>query len=305
MKYFYLSIFLTSIIWANEPSVFQAGALDKKDPYGLTQTEQYILTNKKAITRNTKSLNKITRSLEEFEERIKSFSEVLLSTTNKQQQSIFKNQSTIDTLQVELQSLQITITNEKTLLEEQNKQNAQALTDLKFFLKELTDLSKEINSNYVNKAYLEKYVQEQIKAQLKVNKASSTTVKKSTSLNAIKGKTGAQLFQEIETLLATAKYEEMKPIAKRLIELKHKPARNSFYLGEAYFYTKDYRNALTLYKKSASLYQKANYMPKLLLHAGIASSRTGNKKDAQNFYQSVINNFPKSNQAKEAKRYTQ
>ena len=310
MKFFYLFIFLISTVWANEPSVFQAGALDKKDPYGLTQTEQYILTNKKAIARATKDLNKLQNSLEALEPRLQSLSDVLLGTTKKQQQNIFDNKSFLDNLQAEIQALQAQMASNKALLEERIVQNTQVLTDLKFFLKELTDLSKTINQDYINKAYLEKYVQEQIDAKLKANaeeasKAKALKLKQSATASSLKGKTGSQLLKEVEALLSAKKYEEMKPIAQRLIDIKHRPARNNFYLGEAYFYTKEYKNALVSYKKSASLYQKADYMPKLLLHAGIASSRTGNKKDAQNFYQSVVNNFPKSNQAKEAKRYIQ
>ncbi|MCK4441943.1 MAG: hypothetical protein KAU90_08035, partial [Sulfurovaceae bacterium] len=42
-------IFLSSLSYANEPSVYGAGNIDSDNPYGLTKTEQNVLVNRRTI----------------------------------------------------------------------------------------------------------------------------------------------------------------------------------------------------------------------------------------------------------------
>ena len=68
----------------------------------------------------------------------------------------------------------------------------------------------------------------------------------------------------------------------------YKPAASNYYLGEIAYYTQQYEDAIFYYKKSAGLYDKAEYIDVLLLHTAISLERTGNKEQAKLFYQNII-----------------
>ncbi|HHH51860.1 MAG TPA: tetratricopeptide repeat protein, partial [Campylobacterales bacterium] len=74
------------------------------------------------------------------------------------------------------------------------------------------------------------------------------------------------------------------------------------YLGEIAYYTKNYPQAIRYYKKSASLYNSASYMPILYLHTAIALARDGQKEQARNFFQFVVDSYPNTKAANIAKK---
>jgi TolA-binding protein len=73
-------------------------------------------------------------------------------------------------------------------------------------------------------------------------------------------------------------------------------------IGEMKFRRKNYAEAISYFKKSASLYSKASYMPSLMLHTAIAMEQTGDIKNAEAFYNGVIKKYPKSEEARDAKK---
>jgi len=72
-------------------------------------------------------------------------------------------------------------------------------------------------------------------------------------------------------------------------------------IGEMKYYRKDYGEAIAYFKKSASLYQKASYMPILMLHTAISMQKTGDIRNAKSFYKAVISKYAGSKSAKIAK----
>jgi TolA-binding protein len=50
------------------------------------------------------------------------------------------------------------------------------------------------------------------------------------------------------------------------------------------------------------LYDKAKYLPKLLLHSAISFKKIGDNENAKNFYNTLIEIYPKTKEAKEALR---
>ncbi len=71
-------------------------------------------------------------------------------------------------------------------------------------------------------------------------------------------------------------------------------------IGQMNFKRKNYSNAISFYKKSAALYSKAWYMPKLMLNTAISMDKTGDSKNAKAFYTGVIRKYPDSPQANTA-----
>ena len=94
---------------------------------------------------------------------------------------------------------------------------------------------------------------------------------------------------------ATAKYE-------KLVEVNYKPAESNYYLGEMWYMRKKYDLAISHFKKSAVLYDKAAYMPTLLLHSAISFENTKDKENAKNFYSTLIDLYPSSSEAGIAKK---
>jgi len=74
-------------------------------------------------------------------------------------------------------------------------------------------------------------------------------------------------------------------------------------IGEMYYKRKDYAKAISYFKKSSKLYAKASYMPRLMLHTAIAMQKTGDKKHAKAFFNAIMQKYPNSKEAREAKKY--
>jgi TolA-binding protein len=97
-------------------------------------------------------------------------------------------------------------------------------------------------------------------------------------------------------------YESAKVKFSELIKRRYKPARCNYYMGEISYYTKKYSDAVAYYKKSLSLYDKANYVPTLLFHTAISFEKMGKKSEAKKFYLALEANYPDSTEAKMAKK---
>ncbi len=81
----------------------------------------------------------------------------------------------------------------------------------------------------------------------------------------------------------------------------YKTAIADYYLGEIAYYSKNYKDALFYYKKSAKLDSEATYLDTLLLHSGIALENSDQKAEAKKFYETVIDKYPQKSSAKIAK----
>lgn len=87
---------------------------------------------------------------------------------------------------------------------------------------------------------------------------------------------------------------------EELISEDYKPAESNFYLGQIWYYRKKYEDAISYFKKSAMLYDKAEWMPTLLLHSAISFEKIGDYKNSASFYETLINVYPHTNEAKRA-----
>ncbi len=279
MKRVYL-LLATSLLMAGEPSVFEAGNLDSANPYGLTSTEKHILQNKKSIEQLRSRLYTIETKVNSLEERVTGLGSVVegLDENLRQLKLQLKNQKSVDPQELEI------LKNDLNKSVEIQKSN---FDQIKTVLKELSSLIDHINTTYVTKEELNQRLDKLYKL-IKSEKLSK--------------KSGAQLYKEARKAYRQKRYDKAIELFKAAINKHYKPATSNFYIGESCYYTKNYSCAIQHYKKSASLYQNASYMPTLLLHTAISLERLGKRKEAKTFYRNLINLYPNSKAAKYAKK---
>ena len=74
-----------------------------------------------------------------------------------------------------------------------------------------------------------------------------------------------------------------------------------FWIGECYFFEKNYEQAILEYEKVAKNYPKGNKVPYALLKQGLSFLKLNDKLSAKLILQQVIKDFPNTNQARIAR----
>ena len=234
--------------------------------------------------------------IEEKKPATQTSSSTSLATLSEMRQKIVQQEERIDGLTTIVEGLSASLHELQSQKEPQStKQNSDAL------LQKLAGMIDKINADYVTKEALD----EALKGKTSTSKESSSEtvaqkapIKKSESLT---DKTTATLYSEGVRAFAKHHYEEAKKRFTITDTKGYKPAASNYYLGEIAYYTKKYEDAIFYYKKSAGLYDKANYIDTLLLHTAISLDKTGEKEQARMFYENIIANYPNKKTAKIAK----
>jgi TolA-binding protein len=110
---------------------------------------------------------------------------------------------------------------------------------------------------------------------------------------------------EVRILFKKDHFTKVLPLLEQLVEKNYRPAECNYYIGEIKYYRKKYEDALYYFKTSMMLYDKAKYLPKLLLHSAISFERIGDMTNADNFYTTLIEVYPDTKEAKEASKKIQ
>jgi len=277
-----LSFLVTLAFSASEPSVFGAGDLNSPNPYGLTHEEKLILENKKELQSVIQKNNVQNAKVETVTERLDGMQgiiEGLGQRSNEQALALQKLQEKITS-----------DTNNSSNIEELNKHisaNTENIAQFKSLLEELSRVVDEINSNYVTKEQFAALIK-----QLKVNLPDAAVSSAKMS--------NAALEKEANKLFSQKKYAEAQKYFEQMVVKKHKVNEALFMIGETHFERKNYKEAVSNYKESASRSEKSLFMPTLLLHSGISMEKTGDSATAKAFYQATISKFSGSGAAKEA-----
>ncbi|MDP2078758.1 MAG: hypothetical protein Q8N01_10615 [Sulfuricurvum sp.] len=282
MRFFVSFSLLSSLLLASEPSVFGAGNLNQPNPYGLTAEEKLILENKQEIQAVVQKNNIQNAKVETVTERLdglQTIVEGLGQSVNDQRIALQK----ITESSVSEGNLSSSI-NE---LRQQTSTNSENITQLKTLLEELSHVVDSVNSSYVSKEEFS-LLMKQLKMTLPTKGESSGKM----DTKAIEKK-AKELFDQ-------QKYEDAQSYYQMLIQKKYKVDEANFWIGETYFYRKEYKQAVSFYKESASLNDKASYMPTLLLHTGQAMEKNGDHISAKAFYKATISKYAGSGAANEA-----
>jgi len=254
-------ISISSLLYAYEPSVYGAGDIDSATPYGLTQTEEAVLENKKTIQMLYNKMNEQQRKIDGLT--------TILEGQNKEILSL-------------KEQLEIVANKPAPVVQENN----QTYT----LLLELGQMVDNINNNYVSRDELKKVLAGS-RPQDRSGSSQNTYNGSSTRSNS------ADIYRRGVQLFSKGSYNASKEHFLKALSNNYKPSATNYYLGEASYYTHNYKDAIAYYKQSASLNDQASYMAVLYLHTAISLDKTGEKDQARAFYQYVIDNYPNTKAA--------
>lgn len=259
------SMGVASLLYAYEPSVYGAGNIDSASPYGLTQTEQAVLDNKKALQSNQKTLQMLYNKMTEQQRKIDGLSTII----EGQNKEILELKE-----QLEVQA------NIKPPVSVMDNNQTYSL------LLQMGQTVDFINSTYVSRDELKKI--------LAGSRPSTHTTQ---NLGSPIGSNSADTYRKGVQLFSTRSYTAAKTRFESTLAENYKPAASNYYLGEIAYYTHNYTDAVAYYKESASLHDQASYMDVLFLHTAISLDKNGEKEQAKSFYQHVINSYPNKKSA--------
>ncbi|MCR8710376.1 tetratricopeptide repeat protein [Aliarcobacter butzleri] len=305
-KYLPLLLVVTSLTVAEEVSVYG----DSSASYNLTSTEKHILKTQTSVSNLSSKLDEINSLVNSINSRLNGL------------ESTYEGDSA--RLNSKLNELQRNGVSSDLGSNSDSTANQSDLNALKAAITKLTALVNKINSEYVSSTELEKNMQqfvtreefEAVKKAMGVKTSSvaptKTTETKSASIDDSSSSTvsigevktaedKAKLMSEAKKDYDAKAYTTAIPKYEKLIEVNYKPAENNFYLGEMWYKRKKYDTAISHFKKSAMLNDKAAYMPTLLLHSAISFENVKDKENAKSFYGTLIELYPNSSEAKEAK----
>ncbi|PIF03290.1 MAG: hypothetical protein CSA86_05925, partial [Arcobacter sp.] len=185
------------------------------------------------------------------------------------------------------------------------EENSKEILSLKRALKKISKILNTINKSYISenefKSNMNQFVTrdefEALKKVLNI-KTSSRKTAKSYTKKVSSPNDKKEMLKEAIRLFKKDYFTKAIPMFEELIAAKYKPATSNFYLGEMWYYRKKYNDAIAYYKTSAMLYDKASYMPKLLLHSAISFEKIKDFSNAANFYNSLVDLYPNSKEAK-------
>ena len=291
-----LLTFLPLTLISAEPSAFSAGNLNNPNPYGLTSSEKALLENKKNLRKVVVKSNNQANEVDSLRERIDGLQTVLESLSRKTQDN-----------KISLKKLHIKNSQESNSSNEFDKRlseftqiNKDEIDKLKLIISELSNLINTINSEYVIRKEFNDLVKDvnRFKDLVSAELKGKSTQKKSN----IETKEAFEVANDAQKLYDKKYYTKAIEAYNYLIIKKYKPARAHYMIGEMNYKRKNYAEAISYFKKSASLYSKASYMPSLMLHTAISMDKTGDKKNAKAFYSGVVKKYPDTQYAIEASK---
>jgi len=284
-----------TLLLSAEPSAFGAGDLSSPEPYGLTSSEKVILETKDKLKKVAQKSNSQASQLDSLRERIDGLQSIVESIGRK----THNNRINLQKLKEEENSVLASSNEYQTRLSESIQQNTQSIEELKASILEVSKLLDKINAQYVTKHEYNTLVKsvndfkDLVARELQGSKhhqSKSSKISSPELYNLAKKNYNRKYYTK-----AIENYEE-------LIKRKYKPAFAHYMIGEMYYKRKNYAKAISYFKKSATLYSKASYMPTLMLHTAISMDRTGDKSHARSFYKAIVTKYPNSKEAREAKK---
>jgi len=296
-KIYFLFLTLSPVLlFSAEPSAFGAGDLSNSTPYGLTKNEKVLLETEKKLKTVARKSNSQASQLDSLRERLDGLQSIVESLSRK----AHNNKINLKHLQDSTTASIDNINEYQQRLGTSISENKQAIEQLKTVIAQLSKSVELLSADYVTKADYNALVKDVNNFKLLVAKE----MKKSSSSKSRKSSiTSAKLYNRAKSNFNKKRYTAAISDYEELIKRRYKPAYAHYMIGEMYFSRKNYAKAISYFKKSSSLYSKASYMPKLMLHTAIAMLKTGDKKHANAFFDAVVVKYPNSKEAKEAKKY--
>lgn len=295
---------ITSInLIAAEPSAFGAGNLDSSSPYGLTSSEKTVLQNKTNLKKIVVKSNNQANEVESLRERIDGLQSIVESLSRKSQ----NNKRSLSLLQEKNQEDLKSSDEYGKRLGEISDLNAESIENNRLLISELSKIIDGINKTYVTKNEFNNLVNNVNKFKSLVTKElKSKSKSKSESkkiVSSLSKMSNGDIATKAKAFYDKQYYTKAIEYYTHLITKNYKPANAHFMVGQMKFKRKNYAEAISYFKKSASLYSKASYMPELMLNTAISMDKTNDKKNAKVFYNAIISKYSTSPEASSAKKY--
>jgi len=300
MNFKLITIFIlfSIIVDAKEISMFGAGDISSSNPYGLDKNEKAIYKNKKDLEKIIYKYNKLKNNFDELNEQLEGFNSVYESDSknlNKTRKSLLGFHSSIQLNNSNIENLQHVskinsdsiISLEKRidsfiLLQNENNKNVENS------LKRITYLLNKINKNYTHKNEFNELV-------------NFVNSKKKKSKVAVKKISNKDKLKKAINMVNKRYLTKSIPLWNDLLYSGYKPSVVNFYFGEVRYGKKQYKKAISHYKKSMMLNDEADYIAKLLLHSAISFERINDRENAINFYNTIVDAYENTPEAKVAK----
>lgn len=277
-----------------EPSAFGAGNLDSSEPYGLTTVEKKIVENQKNLQNAKYQSRDNSAQLASLRERMDGLQTVMEGLAQQSR----SNKLSLSALEAEAANAP-TRDARISALEMAMKTQSENMAALKTALAATAVELETINSEYISKAEYNGLVEEfnAFKAELR----SSLRKKAAPASDAIDTMSSAEMAKEAKQYYDQLFFKKAIPMYEELIRRGYKPAYANFMLGEMWHYRKQWSKALAYYKRSHKIYDRAAYMPTLLLHSAECMKETGETQLAEKFLRSLVAHYPQSQEAASAK----
>lgn len=330
-KYILSCLIISSLAVAEEVSVFGAGDLNAKNPYGLNSSEKHILKNQKKLNNLSSKVGDVNLLIESLNKRLEGLESIYEGDSAKLNSTVLKMNELMQKVDLSSdiasknsnETAEIKSVSEQLLnmTEETDKEVKKSIATLKRAVSKISKLVNKINSEYVSsnelKSNMDQFVTRAEFEALKNALGVKTSVAKVKSTKSTSIKTDDKSVKVDKKLTSADKKEMMKtakvsfkkrffndaiPKFEKLAKLNYKPAESNYYLAEMWYVRKKYDLAISHFKKSAILYDKAAYMPTLLLHSAISFEKTKDKENARSFYSTLIDLYPSSDESKIAKK---
>lgn len=281
---------------ASEPSAFSAGDLSSKNPYGLTQTEKYILDNKNTIDDVRDRVIRLESKVEELRNALDAFR----SLTSGGNEKLFDISKEVQKLQSDMklqQQYQTKVDGDiKTLtnqIAEVDKAAKSRDENIKEAVKQLSGLIDNINDTYVHKNEMKAALERLVK-ELQPQQSNQTS--SSSGQNPYAGKKPEAIFEEAKEDFKARRFtKEAQPALEYLAQnTDYNRGEVMYLLGEIHYQLGRFKEAITAFKSSVKADDKAKYLPVLLFHTGVAYQKLGNESEAKKFYESLIAMYPDS-----------
>ncbi len=277
---------------AAEPSAFGAGNLDNPTPYGLTSSEKTVLQNKQNLKQVVVKSNNQANEVDSLRERIDGLQSIIESLSRKAQENKRTLSSLLDKTGEELKNAD----ESEKRLGEISDVNAKAIDELK-------QIVESINVSYISKDEFNELVKSVNQFKDVVAKEFKGKAKEQKSINSLDSMKSSEIAKKAKVFYNKKYYTKGIEYYSHLILKNYKPAYAHYMIGQMNFKRKKYGEAISFYKKSAALYSAASYMPDLMLNTAISMDKTGDKKNAQAFFNAIVQKYPTSSESESAKKY--
>ena len=283
MNFFVFLILTSAVLFSREPSAFESQSGATKNE--LKSLREYVDSYTDKIISMERQMQNLNTSFEG------------LSSVNHSQSSKLKEvNDDIDRIDNKSGAINKDIIELKSKMEVQDesiKLLSDSLSNIKNSISQIRDMLKDIENDANKSEQIPKEVFDEDKN--KVNGIENDFIRDVNKAEMI--------FKEARSMTYNNRFKEAIDRYKWLIEVNYKKAEATYMLGNIAYAQNKYNYALYYYKESASIDDKAKYMPRLLLNTANSFRVLNDIDNAKKFYNSLISLFPNSTEVKEANRH--